>query len=260
VEDNVYEDDQIAGSWLALVTRLEARRTLDHWSHRELDLDGLNGIDDVVAVCAAGTDKTRKNAVMAALVRLAAADGGDDPDAVLLLLHLLSPGVTVMAAKYSDLAPDIMAVIVGELAAQIRAFPWRRRHGSAAANLLLDTRAGVLKELRPRLARGQKAREDILIDPGGPWSPMLDHSIPGPGEDNEIRLPDLLTWAAGSGVASREDLALLVELEESRAHSRSPRLCVAAAHGLSERTVRRRRDRALSALRQASARYLAEAA
>jgi hypothetical protein len=36
---------------------------------------------------------------MGALVRLAAADGADDPDAVLVVLHLLSGGVHALAAN-----------------------------------------------------------------------------------------------------------------------------------------------------------------
>lgn len=72
-----------------LTARLDAAGTLTHWSAREPELLPMSRVDDLVAALRPGTDPTRWDALMGALVRLSAGDGGDDQDAVLLLLHLL---------------------------------------------------------------------------------------------------------------------------------------------------------------------------
>jgi hypothetical protein len=218
----------------------------------------LTLVVDVLGATAPWTNPARIAVVLGALVRLAAAAGGGEPDAVLLVLHLLSPGVAAMAARYAGMSADLMALIVSELAARIVEFPWRRRHRAVAANLLLDTRAAILRELSPRLANGLRNGEEIPVDPRELRARLQDLAIPS--QDDDLDLRDLLTWAAREGVASREDLRLLVELETAREHASAPRLVVAAAHGINERTVRRRRDRTLKALRQARERYLAAVA
>jgi hypothetical protein len=264
----MFRDDRVAGSWADLVIRLNAGSALTRWSEQEPALAGLTCAEDIVAATAAGTAPERSDEVLAALVRMAATDGGGEPDAVLLVLHLLSPGVKAMAARYAGLSPDLMAAIVSELAARIAAFPWRRRHRAVAANLLLDTRAAILRELRPRQSRGFSGGEELPLDPAEIYAHLEDRVIRGDVDD--VRDPaqsddgpdlrELLSWALRGGVARHEDLRLLLELETAREHVRAPRLVVAAAHGISEKTVRRRRDRALNALRQARSQYLAAVA
>jgi hypothetical protein len=200
---------------------------------------------------------------MAALARLAAADGGDEQDAVLLLLHLLSPGVDAMALAYRGTDPDVLSLIVAELAVQIRAFPWRRRHRAIAANLLLDTRMAIRRELFPRAADGSHAGEDILIDPTAPLLSVLDRQSsdqrPGEAAPLELDVDHMLAWAARGGLARHDDLFLLRELHRYAALHKAPRLVLAAEYGINERTVRRRRDRALRALREARRQYLGAA-
>jgi hypothetical protein len=53
---------------------------------------------------------------------------------------------------------------------------------------------------------------------------------------------------------------MLLDLERRRGYGNGTRHCVARDLGINERTVRRRRDRALTALRQASNDYLATVA
>ncbi len=86
---------------------------------------------------------------------------------------------------------------------------------------------------------------------------------------------DLLEWAQRTGVIDRADAALLIELmlaadgvNESdrraapgRGLNRADEVsAVAARHGVHEKTIWRRRARALSALRDASGQYLAAVA
>jgi len=264
----MYRNPRIAGSWPALVTRLESG-VLRGWACREEALTDLVTAGQVVQVVsrAAGSHPEtaqRSDAVLAALVRLAATDGGDDLDAVLLLLHLLSPGVLTMAARFADRNEDSVAVIVAELTAQIRSFPWRRRHRAVAANLLRDTRAALMREWLPRWTQGSRSGEDLLFDHLEPFGPIQameqGKTYPGPGQQEDLDLGDLLEWAARTGTARRQDLQLLVDLEVRRDRDRSPRLAIAAEQQISEKTVRRRRNRALRALRQIRRDYLAAVA
>ena len=69
----------------------------------------------------------------------------------------------------------------------------------------------------------------------------------------------------GNGIAPLEDLLMLLDRESRRGYGNAARHHVARHHvahdlGISERTVRRRRDRTLNALRQASDAYLATVA
>jgi len=66
---------------------------------------------------------------------------------LLVTLHLLSDGVGLLASRLRDLHADAARLAVGELVAQIPLVPWRRRTSAFAVNLLLDTRAALLREL-----------------------------------------------------------------------------------------------------------------
>jgi hypothetical protein len=138
----MFHDDRVAGSWTALTDRLDHTMVLGRWGAVEQDLTGLSRIAELVAVVQAGADPVRADLVMGALVRLAAVDGGCDDDALMVLLHLLSDWVLPLAVQLGDLTPDVLGVIVSELACQIRAYPWRRRSRAWAANLRMET--GVL--------------------------------------------------------------------------------------------------------------------
>lgn len=145
----VFHDDTIAGSWPALIARLNVPdRGLARWRGAEPVLADVGRVDGQFDL--QGYRRDRADAVLGALVRLAAADGGDDQDALVLLLHLLSGMVLSLARQLADLSPDIVTVIVSELTCQIRSYPWRRRTRAWAANLQADTRRAVLADLKPR--------------------------------------------------------------------------------------------------------------
>ncbi|HYV81511.1 MAG TPA: hypothetical protein VE979_25620, partial [Streptosporangiaceae bacterium] len=87
-----------------------------------------------------------------------------------------------------------------------------------------------------------------LVEPGSPlWERLAADAAPMPEPD----LADLFDWAAGAGLVTTDDLALLVASERDT-HRR-----VADAYGVHARTVRRHRARTLRVLRQAGDRYLA---
>jgi hypothetical protein len=252
----MFHDPTIVGSWPALATRLDDESVLVRWAAAEPDLAGLITIADLLAVWTEDGGYDRTNAVLAALVRLAAVDGGRDDAALLLTLHLLSGLVWTMVAQLEDLTPDIVAVVLGELACQIRRYPWQRRPRAVAANLRAETRRAVLAELRPG-SRDHLNRVEVLT-PDGDVTRLATAAIGDETEDVDVA--DLLRWAVRSGVDA-DDVALLIATECGRyLRQRSADRQVAAAHGITPRTLYRRRHRTLTALRRVAPQYLAAVA
>ncbi len=221
----MFRDDRIAGSWARLVEQINSRGKLVEWRATEPVLAGSCSLDDLVAATRRGADRAHADRVLGALVRLAAADGGDDEDALLLLLHLLSDGAASLTRYAPGQGLEAMSFVVAELTLTIRSFPWRRRTRAYAANLLQDTKAQLLEEFAPRRQR-QSGVDVVLVDPlaaGG----VLALAPTEPYDDQDIALQDLLEWAARTGVAARRDLAMLLELERRRQHGAGTRLRVA---------------------------------
>jgi hypothetical protein len=252
----MFYDPTIVGSWPALAARLDDDAVLARWAAIEPDLSGLTTVAELLAVWAEDGGCDRTNEVLAALVRLAAVDGDRDDDALLLTLHVLSGLVWTMVEQLRDLSHDIVAVVVGELACQIRRYPWQRRPRAVAANLRAETRRAVLAELRPRSRRHPHQGEFLTVD--GDVTRLAQATVCDDAEDLDV--VDLLRWAVQSGVDSA-DVALLVATERGRdLRERNADQRVAAAHGITTRTLYRRRHRTLTALRSVAPQYLAAVA
>lgn len=252
----MFNDPTIVGSWLELLARLDGG-ALARWASADVRLREFGNADGLLAAWA---DPARTHLVAAALIRLAAADGGRDDDALLLLLHLLSGVVWRLTRQLADLGDDVMGVVLSELTCRIRSYPWRRRHGGLVANLELDTRRAVLADLRPS-DRCHPKRVEQLTDDG-----MLDVAVAGvgwpdePDAGDDLDLVDLLVWASEAGV-DRSDLAFLVTSERVRDEVGAGADCrIAAAYGITRRTVLRRRSKTLAALRGLAPKYLAATA
>lgn len=258
----MFADTATAGSWDALAARLEDRHTLERWGQHEPVLSDLTDLADLSRQLRAGAERQRADDLLGALVRLAAADASDDADAVLLVLHLLSDGAQVLAARLADLTSDPLGLVVGELTVQIRSFPWRRRSRAYAANLLLDTKKALWRELRPHRTRTFPDADELLIDPtdARAVAGIFDSTVVGPGQDDALDLGEVFAWAKATGVAQGRDLELLLAIERNREYGGNVQVELARACGMSERTLRRRRDRALAALRAAGSSYLAACA
>ncbi len=258
--------DSLLGDWSELVDRLDQANYPRRWSAQP-GLAGLSSIGQLKDWTAPGQPQ-RADEVLGALVRMAALAGAGDSEATVVVMHLLRPGAYRIAEKLQHLVPDAFALVLGELAIQIRKFPIDRRTHAHAANLLMDTQMIVWRELRPYRTDLAHRQAELLIDPiddarvadsdyGEPG--LLEDPQRGP-EDDELDLVDMLLWARRTGAVDAEDLAVLVELEYAReTPGVSPQQHVATAHGWTVRTVQRRRDRALGALRACSADYLAVA-
>jgi hypothetical protein len=252
----MFHDPTIVGSWPALAAHLDDGAVLARWVDAEPVLGGLTTVADVLAVCSEAGEHERSDAVLAALVRLAAADGGRDDDALQLLLHLLSGLVWTMVGQLRDLSPDIVAIVVGELACQIRRYPWQRRPRAVAANLRAETRRAVLAELRPRSRHHPHGGELLTAD--GDIARLVRTDARDEAEDLDV--VDLLQWAVRSGVDAT-DVALLIATECGRdLRLPSGDSAVAAEYGISTRTLYRRRKRTLVALRDVATDYLAAVA
>jgi hypothetical protein len=251
----VFNDPAVAGSWPHLVDRLDRARRPSAWAAFDPALTGLSTVGDLPVMVAEPVPPARADDVIGALVRLAAADGRDDPDAVLVLLHLLSGGVHTLAAKLAHLGDNILLLVVSEMTCRIRRYPWRRRTRAHAKNLLLDTKQALLRgELRSGLPDQPAV---LLIDP---HELALRRINRAQNDAHGVDVVDLLLWAGGHGVAPLQDLLMLLDLEQRRGYGTATRHRVAHDLGVNERTVRRRRDRAITALRQSRWEYLATAA
>lgn len=119
----MYRDPRLAGSWEGLLQRLTADGTTERWAALEPALGEPVDLAVIATELWPGVAPDRADELLGALVRLAAADGPDDPDAVLVLLHLLSDGATALAHRIADLSGDSLPLVVGQLTVQIRAFP-----------------------------------------------------------------------------------------------------------------------------------------
>ena len=238
----------------SFTTRLDAADTLRRWSAQEPALAAMGTVQAIREALQPGSDPARWDTLMGALLRLAARDGGDDADAVLLVLHLVDLGSRRLRQRFpADL-------VLGQLAICIRAFPWRTRTRAYAANLLHDTEKALCREVRPNWAR-HRGDEDQLVDPTGRDSVSGLHPLDRvvlPTPEADVDPVDLLLWARRTQVVDPRDLAMLVDYFSARGggivagHDH-----VARVHGVTPRTSRRRCAAALQALRAAGPAYLA---
>lgn len=250
--------EDVAGRWPDLVARLDAADAVARWARTESALSGIDSVARLSDLTALGQDPMRADALLGALVRTAAVDGGDDVDAALVVLHLLGDGLRALVDRLADLGGGdrLGHLLAGQLMIQIRAFPWRRRVHAYAANLLLDTKLAVMRELGFR--RGRRGPESPHEALGSAWwwaEACLDTA--GDSEDPLTELLELLTWATRTGAADPTDMRLLWQLQASRGYGEQACTQVAHAWGISNRTVRRRSGRALAALRTAVPAYTA---
>lgn len=251
----MFTNSQVAGSWAELVGRLERCGTWARWVQVEPALAMVGGPGGLSAGLAPGVDRQTADALLGALIRLAAADGGDEQDAVLVVLHALAEGAAALAGQVAHRTADSLSVVVGELTCQIRTFPWRRRTRAYAANLLADTKHQLwVGELRP-LGTGHHPAQARPVDPLM-WPDLrLDQTAPvDAAGQSQAELLDLLVWAAGAGVAPVGDLELLWDQIAGAGTSGQAEL--AADLGVDERTLRRRRRRTVRSLRDSSSAYL----
>lgn len=142
----------------------QARQKWPAWVATDPRLGVVDNFDDLRSWLPT-VDREESDQVLLALAMLAAPDGGDDIAAAAALAKCLLPGACRLAGWLSTLPPrevfrDSQPVMSGtwsavervdELVAsqlwiEVRTFKWRRLR-KVAANILINTRVGVLREV-----------------------------------------------------------------------------------------------------------------
>lgn len=208
--------------------------------------------------------------VLLALAALGAVDGGDDVAAAATLAWSLLPGASVLANRLRTLSPEIDSVVAAQLWTETRTFPWRRL-GKVAANILCNTRAGVLREcgVTSQLERVDRTwSRTTPLDPSGAfWSGQASNPAESPATAAD-ELLEVLDWACEVDVITDDDRVLLLCLVEAADREATVRVgrgqgglmanevsaAVARAWGISPATVRRRARRSMTALASACVR------
>jgi len=206
--------------WQTLAAAPASAAALARWARQYPALRGYADLTAVQAATEDRRDKTRSDAILAALARLAARDGGDDMLAVRVLLQLLMPGAIRLAARITAATGDpaeAEADVLTELTMLIRTYPWRRRPQRIAANLLLDCQQQLA-----RAARRHRGDVPAGLQPVPEDEPDL---AAGREAHERVEVIDLFVWAQTRGVLSAEEALLL------------------AAHRVDEIPVRRLADR-----------------
>lgn len=237
---------EIAGTWPQMAARLDRRGVVARWAA---------GGDRAFAGCAVVSDLRtdpvsdprgqRARGLVTALVRQGSRAGGDDPDAVWVLLHLMRPGLLSLAGRWRASGEDVLAEVVAEFVGVVRDCPAQRADMSPA-RLLMDTHHALW---RGGLRRPVDVPESTVVD-------QVAAVRPDPGGD--VELLDVFVWAAGLGVVSADDLQLLWDLEQMRFVAPTARAELATSRGVTPRTLRRRRVATLTALQASAGEYLAD--
>jgi hypothetical protein len=216
-----------------------------------------------------GADPADADQALHALATLAATDGGDDIAASAALAWALMPGACTLANELRTLHWHIDEIVAAQLWLEVRTFPWRRL-AKVAANVLLNTRVGVLQDCN---VKSQLERTDptwsrtSLMDPYGTfWGGYVSTRRERPTHPVH-ELSKLLEWGCRNQVITGEDRALLLCLVEAAARPATRRLgrgtgglmandvseVVALRWGIAATTVRRRAHASVQALAGAHA-------
>ena len=204
-----------------------ARQRWPQWTGQH---PALRVVDDLLDLPGwlASAEKDHGDQVLHTLARLASPRGGDDIAASGALVWLLLPGASLLANRLRNLTHRIDEVVAAQLWVEARSFPWERGR-KVAANVLMNTRKGVLRDL----GVGELLRH---LDP---------------------------TWAKALVLSPTADLWRVIEPSRPARAARRGRQgltakaaseTVAEQWGLLPRTVRRRTQRTLDALSQARTR------
>jgi len=142
----------------------QARRKWPEWVASDPRLDVVAEFDDL-RPWLPSVDRDASDEVLLSLAMLAAPDGGNDIAAAAALAKCLMPGACRLAGWLSTLPPRevfrdsqpvlggtwsaverIDELVASQLWIEVRTFPWRRLR-KVAANILMNTRVGVLREV-----------------------------------------------------------------------------------------------------------------
>jgi hypothetical protein len=259
--------------WPELVERVERCGSWPVWVAAEPALATVGGIEAVASTVANRADSQRADEVLAALVRLGALDGGDDLDAAWAVALLLANGAGALVRQLRSMSPSIDAMVAGQVWLQIRQFPSRRRRRAIAANILMDARRALLRDLGADTRTCSRGVTVILVDTNtvavdsGGGLPALGGRDLCQEPADEPTLNEVVDWGIRNGVVRADDASTLVELAAVEVlgavrglNSAAEIHVVATRRGVSDKTVVRSRDRALRSLIAARQSFLRDCA
>ena len=246
----------------ALSDDLSRSNTWAAWQATDGRLASLTSLDEAVEAWRAHRDP-RVYQVVAALTAIGSRRGRDDNQASLAVLVLLDDGITRLSRELRDVCEldDVRATVWEEVKLA------EPNPGSRTARHLLQRARQRL--LRP--AAGLRRRHgEVSLDERLGWGTdenahrvADDLEAQPPTEDPIADLTDLLAWARGTGVIRDVDIDLIVDLlaadHDGLAREEAQRI-VGERHGVTLRTIRRRRDAAIHRLHDAVPAYLAATA
>jgi len=234
-----------------------ARQRWGKWTNEHPALNVVDAFDDVQSWLV-GADREAADTVLWSLAMLASPDGGDDVAAAGALAKCLLPGACAEAGRLSEMVArgqvpraratsgQINELVASQLWIEVRTFAWRRLK-KVAANILVNTRIGVLRELGDNTQMWRKDRvwaNTVLLDDlatGGndahTKAPVMDPAVisgtrpsrthecdllgdPAEVIDHETPLEellDLLAWACERDVITDDDRSLLLCLIQEAA-------------------------------------------
>jgi DNA-directed RNA polymerase specialized sigma24 family protein len=228
---------RLGEDWADLVADPAAARRYAAWRAGDGALAAHASLPDLRAAAHRRGDPQASDRILAALVRRAATDDL----AARVLLHLLLPGAKALTARLWWLADpeERAAAAVAAVYERIRTYPYARRPARIAANILADARQQLTRRHRPR----DTALRTLPLDEADEHRlpPVPDRPQPSAAEE----LLDLLRWAVALGHLSAEQGRLIAATRLADVGCDE----LGAQVGLGAHSLRRRRQRAESALR-----------
>jgi hypothetical protein len=195
---------RLHAEWEHIATTSAATRALHRWAGTEPALAGIADLPTLRDIVHDRTRPDHADRILAAVVRLAAHDNGNDRFAARVVLQLLLPGATSLCRALLPILGDAataQATVISELAIGIATYPWRRRPRRIAANLLLDTRQRITRR-QQRHQRETSTGLDLLHD--SPDTLVTETT------EATVNLAHLLDWARRRRVLDDFEARLLV--------------------------------------------------
>ena len=250
------------GRWQEQAAAVDASGRWGRWMDGQPALAAAGSAAELGRLVRDRSDPARANTFLLALVQVGSVDGGVDEVAATFVASLLVPGGDRMVRSLWSLGGEVEQIVAGQLWIQIRVYPWRTRPRAVAKNALMETRRAVLADF------GASTAISVPLVPLPP--PEMAEAIEQRAADltaepsPDLVLLNVLVWARAHGVLTAAAATLLWDLvvlaSDSLQRSAPEGMArgtgsldaatrAADARGLAPRSVRRQRDRAVSALR-----------
>lgn len=195
---------RLNAEWHHLAGSPATAAALQRWTRHEPALAGVTDLHTLHDVVHDRDHWHRADTILAALTRLAAVDGHNDPLAARVLLQLLVPRAAALSRHLAGIIGDYdtaQATVLSELAIGIRTFPWQRRPRAIAANLLLDAKQRII---RSRRRNRHETPTGLAID-----AQVSDLATADNTDTGLLAVRELLTRACRTGIIDTFEANLL---------------------------------------------------